>query len=61
VKLTRKRLRHRDNRSKLERRFQFLWLAVQGPELKREFCFNPTGKWRSVAAVDSRAQRGLFT
>jgi hypothetical protein len=55
VKLTRKRLRYRDNRSRLERRFQFLWLAVQGPELKREFCFHPTRKWRSdFAHIPSR-------
>jgi hypothetical protein len=42
-------------------REEFLELADTGPELKREFCFHPTRKWRSVAAVDSRAQRGLFT
>jgi hypothetical protein len=55
VKLTRKRLRYRDNRSKLERRFQFLWLAVQGPALEREFRFHPTRKWRSdFAHIPSR-------
>ncbi len=53
--IARQRLRHRDRRSRLERRFEFLWLAVQGPALEREFRFHPTRKWRSdFAHIPSR-------
>ncbi len=55
MKIARQRLRHRDHRSRLERRFEFLWLAVQGPALEREFRFHPTRKWRSdFAHIPSR-------
>jgi hypothetical protein len=55
VIIARQRLRHRDRRSRLERRFEFLWLAVQGPALEREFRFHPTRKWRSdFAHIPSR-------
>ncbi len=55
MKIARQRLRHRDRRSRLERRFEFLWLAVQGPALEREFRFHQTRKWRSdFAHIPSR-------
>ncbi len=53
--IARQRLRYRDHRSRLERRFEFLWLAVQGPALEREFRFHPSRKWRSdFAHIPSR-------
>ena len=55
VKIARQRLRYRDRRSRLEPRFEFLWLAVQGPALEGEFRFHPTRKWRSdFAQIPSR-------
>ena len=53
--IARQRLHHCDHRSRLERRFEFLWLAIQGPALEREFRFHPTRKWRSdFAHIPSR-------
>ena len=33
--------------SKLEIRFERLWLSLGGPTLEREYRFHPTRKWRS--------------
>lgn len=44
--ITRNRLRYRCKSSKLERRFELLWLILNGPELVREFQFHPERKWR---------------
>ena len=41
--------------SRLERRFELLWRAVNGPTLQPEFRFHPTRKWRAdYAHLDSR-------
>lgn len=52
-----KLLRHRDTvpPSRLERRFLLYWQSLGGPELKREFRFHQTRKWRSdFAHLESR-------
>jgi len=33
--------------SRLESRFQLIWLALGGPELEKEFRFHPVRKWRA--------------
>ena len=41
--------------SSLERRFELLWRAVDGPALEPEFRFHPTRKWRAdYAHLESR-------
>jgi very-short-patch-repair endonuclease len=52
------RLRFRDEKppSRLERRFLLYWQSLGGPELKREFRFHPTRKWRAdFAHIESRS------
>jgi very-short-patch-repair endonuclease len=33
--------------SRLERRFETLWRALDGPALEKEFRFHPTRRWRA--------------
>ncbi len=33
--------------SRLESRFNLIWLALGGPELEKEFRFHPVRKWRA--------------
>ena len=33
--------------SRLESRFQLIWLALAGPPLEKEFRFDPVRKWRA--------------
>ena len=41
--------------SRLERQFELLWRAVNGPALEPEFRFHPTRKWRAdYAHLESR-------
>jgi len=41
--------------SRLERRFELLWHAVDGPTLQSEFRFHPIRKWRAdYAHLESR-------
>ncbi|EDY21013.1 hypothetical protein CfE428DRAFT_1306 [Chthoniobacter flavus Ellin428] len=52
-----KLLRHRDAipPSRLERKFFLFWQSLGGPDLKREFRFHQTRKWRAdFAHIESR-------
>ena len=41
--------------SRLERRFELLWRALDGPALETEFRFHPTRRWRAdYAHMESR-------
>ena len=41
--------------SRLEKRFETLWRAVDGPPLEKEFRFHPTRRWRAdFAHLESR-------
>ena len=41
--------------SRLERRFELLWRALDGPALETEFRFHPTRRWRAdYAHLESR-------
>jgi len=41
--------------SRLEKRFEWLWQTLGGPELEAEFRFHPTRRWRAdFAHVESR-------
>ena len=41
------RLRYRSNGSKLETKFATYWQAAGGPELEREYRFDPNRRWRA--------------
>ena len=41
-----KKLQAKAKREKLENRFLFIWKAINGPSLAREFKFHPTRGWR---------------
>lgn len=41
--------------SRLEKRFETLWRALDGPPLEKEFRFHPTRRWRAdFAHLESR-------
>ena len=44
---SRKRFRGEKPGSRLERRFETLWKALEGPELEREYRFHETRRWRA--------------